>query len=100
MRSPAIWRGGSVSGDHVQVGMPVLVLQEGVVEVVRLCCLPQRSGCPAELVPKVVPFCGCELIDGHDMAACDQLALAEEVLAAVEHKPPEHAVSQHRAQLF
>ena len=67
----------------MQVDMPVLILQEGVVEVVGLCCLPQSSGCPAELVPNVVPFCGGELIDGLDMAACDQHALAEEVLVAV-----------------
>jgi hypothetical protein len=89
----------SVPGNYVQVDVPVLVLQEGVVEVVGLRCLPQCGGSPPKLMSEISPFCSRELVDGLDMTAYDQRALAGEVLVAVKHQPPEHAICQYGVQL-
>ena len=96
---PSYLTPSSVPGNYVQVDVPVLVLQEGVVEVVGLRCLPQCGGSPPKLMSEISPFCSRELVDGLDMTAYDQHALADEVLVAVKHQPPEHAICQYRAQL-
>ena len=77
--------------------MPILVLQERVVEMIWLNDAPQSRGQAPDLDPEVAPLVGAEPVDGLDVALGDEHALAHEVLVAVQHEPPERALDQNRS---
>jgi hypothetical protein len=65
----------SVARDDMEMGMAVLVLQKGIVEMIGLERGPEGGGRPPDLSVEVAPLGGIELSDYFDMTAGYQKAL-------------------------
>src|SRR5262245_8450377 len=87
---------GSVAGDDMQVNLPILVLQKGVVEMIGLerCGQRQRDALyrPAQVSPLILT----QQNDLLQRAIHHQHDLTKQVLVAVERNGPERAMFDDR----
>lgn len=77
-----------VSRNDVQVDVAVLILEKCVVEVVRMKCEGEGNGGFCQAPVQFQPFVFSEVGRLFHMPAGGQEALAQQILVAIENKPP------------
>ena len=88
-----------VGCNHMTVHVPVLILEEGVVEMVRSEGQRQRTCGVCELLMKVKPLCRVQLRYSFPMAPKHPETLTQQILITVQHQTPVDALRKYGRQV-
>jgi hypothetical protein len=85
-----------VARDNVQVNMPILVLQKGIVEMDWREGVAKHAGCAGQLFVQIGPFGSGQVRDMLKMPSEDEKAVPKQVLVVVQDEAPIRTFSDQR----